>query len=141
MALADIIVDGENVAVTHNSVAITEILSVQFSLFGERQEIDLTTQAASSYSLGRLGDLVSVKDIVISKLFDPAADLARSKANAALTITFKIGKETSKTATFWAQLKSASAPSLQRGDKPSIELTYAVTNLNASLAETGPALA
>ena len=141
MSKANIIIDGAGVTATFNSVAIADILSVSFGMIGERDEIDLTTIDATAYKTGRLGDLVGVSDIVINKRSDPAADMGHSLLNKALVIAFKVGKSTSKTYTCWAQLKSVSTGTLERNGSPTVDLTFAVTNLNAALAETGPVIA
>ncbi|MFQ3578670.1 MAG: hypothetical protein SNJ71_00840 [Bacteroidales bacterium] len=143
MAKTSIIIDGAGVTATFNSVAISDINSITFCPLGERDEINLTTIDNSNYEVGLLGDLVSVQDIVINKKFDPAADMAHSLDSKQLVITYKVGKSTTKTITFWAQLKSVSVGTIERspGEGVNVDLTFAVTNLNASLVETGPAIA
>lgn len=143
MAKTSIIIDGASVTATFNSVSISDIVSVSFGLFGERDEINLTTIDATEYEVGLLGDLVSINDIVITKKSDPAAELAHTSDNKTLVIVYKIGKSTTKTATFWAQLKNVSNSTVERApsDGVNVDLTFAVTNLNASLVETGPSVA
>jgi len=143
MAKSAIIVDGAGVTATFNSIPIADINSVTFCPLGERDEIDLTTIDATTYKVGLLGDLVSVADIVINKKFDPAADMAHTSDQKALAIVYKVGKATTKTMTVWAQLKGVSSGSVERApaDGVNVDLTFAVCNLNASLAETGPAIA
>jgi hypothetical protein len=142
MGKTTIIVDGAGVGATFNSVPITDINNVGFSPMGERDEIKLTTLDATDFEVGLLGDLVAIDDVVINKKADPAADVAHTKDNKLLVITYKIGKATTKTATFWAQLKSVSPSTIERapGDGVNVDLVFAVTNLNASLVETGPVL-
>lgn len=142
MAKTDIIIDGAGATATFNSVGIADINTIAFSLMGERDEIDLTTIDATAYKVGLLGDLTSVQDIVINKKFDPAADMAHSILHKTLVIVFKVGKSTTKTATFWCQYKGMSAGTVERapGSGINVDLTFAVCNLNASLAETGPAV-
>lgn len=143
MAKTSIIISGTGAAVTFNSVPITDINTISFSPMGERAEINLSTLDDADYEVGLLGDLVNIEDIVINKKFDPAAELAHTADNKALVITYKVGESTAKTATFWAQYKGCSASQISRvpGDGVNVDLTFAVTNLNASLAETGPVIA
>jgi len=138
-----IIIDGAGATATFNSVPIVDINTIAFTLLGERQEINLTTLNESAVEIGLLSDLVEISDIVINKKSDPAADLAHTDDNKALAIVYKVGKATTKTATFWCQLKSLSDSTLERapGDGINVDLTFAVTNLNATLVETGPAVA
>lgn len=143
MAKTAIIIDGAGATATFNSVPITDINTIQFGLVGNRDEINLTTIDGTSYEVGLLGDLVEVEDIIINKKFDPAADMAHSVLNKTLVIVYKVGKATTKTATYWAQYKGMSNGTVERapGDGINVDLTFAVTNLNASLAETGPSVA
>lgn len=143
MAKTDIIVSGTDATVTFNSAAIPDINTISFGVVSERDEINLSTLSNSTYEVKRLGDLVGVEDIVINKKFSPATDLILSTANAALIIAYKVGASSSKSATFWAQLKSCSNSNVERapGDGVNVDLTFAVTNLNGSMAETGPVLA
>jgi len=143
MAKTAIIVDGAGVAVTFNSLPVADINSISFNAFGERSEIDLTTIDQSAVKVGMLGDLVSISDVVINKKFDPAADMGHSKLCKPLVITYKVGKATSKTLTLWAQLKSVAPGTVERSPANGInvDMTFAITNLNASLAETGPVIA
>jgi hypothetical protein len=143
MAKTSIIIDGAGVTCTFNSVLLTDVNSVSFSNFGEREEIDLTTIDASTYKVGLLGDLVDVADVTVNKKFDPAADMGHTSDNKTLVIAYKVGKSTSKTLTMWAQLKGVSNSNISRasGDGVNVDMTFQVTNLNASLAETAPVIA
>ena len=143
MSKANIIIDGEGVTVTFNSVAIADIVQVSFGFFGERDEINLTTIDATKYDVSLLGDLMNIEDVVITKKSDPAADLAISTANATLVIAYKVGKNTAKTITYYAQRKSISNSEIERSpaDGVNVDVTFAITNLNASLAEIGPVIA
>jgi hypothetical protein len=142
MSKQTIVIDGEGVTATFNSVAISDINTVGFSIRGEREEINLTTIEASAYMVGQLADLQKIEDITVDKKFDPASDLAHTSDNAELAITYKTGKANTKTVTFWCQLKNAAAATLERAPSDGInhELVFYVTNLNGSLVETGPAI-
>lgn len=143
MSKANIIIDGAGVTATFNSGSISDIVSVSFGVIGERDEIKLTTIDATAYEVGLLGDLCNIEDVVITKKSDPAADMAHSSDNKQLVLAYKVGKSTSKTITYWAQLKNISNSQIERapGDGVNVDLTFAITNLNASLAETGPVIA
>lgn len=146
MAKKNIIIDGASATVSFNGSAISDVNTIAFSVFGERDEIDLTTLDASGYKVGRLGDLVGIEDVVVNKKFDPAADLAMSTANRPLVIVYKTGKNTTKTLTLWCQLKGTSNATVERapGEGINHDLTFAVTNMNSltaatsTLAERGP---
>jgi hypothetical protein len=142
MAKTSIIIDGEGITATFNSVGITDINTVAFNLSGERDEINLSTIDQTAYETGLLGDLVEISDIVINKKSAPAVDLAHSTDNKTLAITYKVGKSTSKTVTYWAQLKDVAPGTVERApaDGVNVDMTFMPTNLNASLAETGPAV-
>lgn len=141
MAKTAIIIDGAGVTATFNSLPIADVVAVDFGGFGGRDEIDLTTINQAAFEVGILGDLVEVEDIVITKKSDPAADMAHSLLNKALVIVFKIGKTTQKTGTYWCQFKGCSPSKLERAKSDDVDLTFGVTNLNASLVETGPVIA
>lgn len=144
MSKASIIIDGAGCSVTFNGTSITDINTISFGTFGDRDEIDLTTLDASGYKVGRLGDLVGINDIVINKKFDPAADLAIVTTNKPMVISFKVGKATAKTLTIWCMFKGASPGTVERapGDGVNNDLTFAVTNLQgATLNELGPTFA
>jgi len=146
MAKTNIIIDGASATVSFNGSAISDVNTIAFSVFGERDEIDLTTLDASGYKVGRLGDLVGIEDVVVNKKFDPAADLAMSTANRPLVIVYKTGKSTTKTLTLWCQLKGTGNATVERapGEGINHDLTFAVTNMNSltastnTLAERGP---
>lgn len=76
MAKTSIIIDGAGITATFNSVPIADINSVSFSVFGERDEIDLTTIDATKWKQKLLGDLQKISDIVITKKSDPTNDSA-----------------------------------------------------------------
>lgn len=143
MAKTDIIVSGTDATVTFNDAAIPDVNTITFGVVSERDEINLSTLSNSTYEVGMLGDLVGVEDIVINKKFAPAVDLALTTDNKAMVIAYKVGDSTAKTFTCWAQLKGCSNSNIERapGDGVNVDLTFAVTNLNASLAETGPVIA
>lgn len=143
MSKSSIVISAEGLSVTHNAVAITDMNTVTFSSpKGERDEINLTTIEQTLYKVGILGDLNKIDDIVINKKFDPAADNAMTEDNAELAITYKTGKLSSRTITFWAQRKNNAGASAERGPSDGVnnDVTFFVTNLNGSLVETGPAI-
>lgn len=139
MAKQNIIVSGAGATVTFNGTAISDINTIAFSVYGERDEIDLTTLDASGYKVGRLGDLVGIEDVVINKKFDPEADLAIVKTNRPLVIVYKVGTVTTKTLTFWAMFKGASGATIERSPSGGInnDLTFCITNMNSATAATG----
>jgi hypothetical protein len=142
MSKATIIIDGASAAATLGSSSIADINSIAFAVAGDRPEINLTTIDATKFNVKLLGKLQKISDIVINKKSDPSADSALySTASEALVIDYKIGKATAKKITFYAQLKSISASTIERapGDGVNVDLTFFVTNLNA-LTETGPAI-
>jgi hypothetical protein len=142
MSKATIIIDGAGVTATLGSTSIADINSVAFSMFGERPEIDLTTIDATKFNVKLLGQLQKIPDITINKKSDPTADAALySTSSQALAIAYKIGKTTSKLATFYVQLKSVSAGTIERapGEGVNVDLTFFVTNLSGT-TETGPAI-
>jgi len=143
MAKSAIIIDGAGVTAKFNDVSIADIVSISFGVHGERDEIDLSTIDATEYMVGLLGDLVGVEDVVITKKADPAAELAHTSDNKNLVIEYYVGKSTKKTLTYWAQLKNVSPSSVERAaaDGVNVDMTFAITNLNADLAETGPSIA
>ena len=141
MAKTAIIIDGAGVTATFNSVPIADVTAVDFGGFGGREEIDLSTIDQAAFEVGILADLVEIEDIVITKKSDPAADMAISTLNKTLVIAFKIGKSTVKSATYWCQYKGCSPSKLGRAKSDDVDLTFGVTNLNASLVETGPVVA
>ena len=143
MAKTAIIVDGEGVSATFNAGPILEIVQVKFCTLGQRSEINLTTIDASRYEVGLLGDLVSVPNVVITKKSAPELDMAIVKTNKQLVLGFKVGKSTAKTITYWAQLIKVSKSQISRSpnDGVNVDLIFGITNLNASLVETGPVIA
>jgi len=146
MAKRNIIIDGASATVRFNGTLISDVNTIAFSLYGERDEIDLTTLDASGYKVSRLGDLIGIEDVVVNKKFDPEADLAMVTTNKPLVIVYLTGKSTTKTLTMWAQLKGAGNATVERGPAGGInhDLTFAITNLNSltaatnTLAERGP---
>ena len=143
MAKSDIIVSGADATVTFNSSLIPDINTISFGVVSDRDEINLSTLTNTLYETKRLGDLVGIEDVVINKKFAPALDLALSQDNKSLVIAFNIGESTATTLTLWCQLKGCSNSNVERapGDGVNVDLTFAVTNLNASLVETGPVIA
>lgn len=143
MSKQTIVISGEGVSVTFNGVAISDINTVAFGVLGERAEINLTTIDATLHEVGLLSKLQKLEDIVINKKFDPKADSLITDDNAQLVINYKTGGANAKHVTFWAQRKNASFATLERKPDTGInhDLTFFVTNLNSSLAETGPAIA
>lgn len=142
MSKATIIIDGASAAATLGSTSISDINSIAFSVAGDRPEINLTTIDATKFNVKLLGKLQKISDIVINKKSDPTADAGLySTSSEALVIDYKIGKATAKKITFYAQLKSISASTIERapGDGVNVDLTFFVTNLS-SLTETGPAI-
>lgn len=142
MSKSTIIIDGAGATASLGSRDIEDIVSIAFSLFGEREEIDLTTIEATKYKQKMLGDLQKISDITITKKSDPVNDAALySTDSEALVIGYKIGKATEKEATFYTQLKSISNSQVERskGDGVNVDLIFYVTNLNG-LTETGPAI-
>lgn len=142
MSKQTIVIDGEGITVTHNSVAMADVNTVSFGIKGEREEINLTTIDAVLYMVGLLSDLEKLEDIVVNKKFDPAADLAMTNDNAELAITYKTGKANTKTITWWAQRKSNANATGERSPSDGInhDVTFYITNLNGSLVETGPVI-
>ncbi len=140
MSKQTIIIDGEGVTAKFNDVTIADINTLTFSIRGEREEINLTTIDATAYMVGLLADLQKIEDIVINKKHDPAADEAHTSDNKELAITYQTGKANTKTITFWSQLKNAAGATQERAPSDGInhDLAFFVTNLNASLVETGP---
>jgi hypothetical protein len=143
MSKANIIIDGAGTTATFNSSPISDIVKVSFCSLGAREEINLTTIDAAAYHVGLLGDLVEVPNVVITKKAAPAVDIAMSLDNKTLVVGFKVGKATAKTYTAWAQLIGISKSQISRepGDGINVDLTFGITNLNASLVETGPVIA
>ncbi|MFQ3578669.1 MAG: hypothetical protein SNJ71_00835 [Bacteroidales bacterium] len=142
MSKTSIIIDGAGVTVTFGGTTIEDINSVAFSVFGERNEIDLTTIDATKWKMKLLGDLQKIPDITINKKSDPTNDAALyGTSSQPLVISYKIGKNTTKNITFYAQLKSISPSSIERapGDGVNVDLVFYVTNLS-DLTETGPAI-
>ena len=143
MAKTDIIVSGADATVTFNSSLIPDINTISFGVVSERDEINLTTLTNTLYETKRLGDLVGIEDLVINKKFSPATDLAISQDNKSMVIAFKVGGSTAASWTGWCQFKGCSNSNIERApdDGVNVDLTFAVTNLNAALAETGPVIA
>lgn len=142
MSKATIIIDGAGVTASLGGDEITDINSVAFATFGERDEIDLTTIDATKYKQKLLGDLQKISDITINKKSDPVHDAGLYSTDSEdLVINYKIGKTTAKVLTFKAQLKSISAGTVERapGSGVNVDLVFFVTNLD-SLTETGPAI-
>jgi len=146
MSKETIVIDGAGVLVTLNAVSIADINTVAFSLFGARDEINLTTIDATKFKQKLLGDLQKIEDVVVNKKSDPQTDmLLYSTALQDLVITYQIGKATpAKVLTFsGAQLKSISASTLERapGDGINVDLTFHVGNIDgAAMTETAPAI-
>lgn len=142
MSKSTIIIDGAGVTVSLGGSSIADIVSVSFSVFGERPEIQLTTIDATKYKQKLLGDLQKISDIVVTKKSDPTNDAALySTSSQALVIAYKIGKATTKNITFYVQLKNISNSQVERSpsDGVNVDLNFYVTNLS-SLTETGPAI-
>lgn len=144
MAKSSIIIDGAGVTVTFNSGLMADVVSVAFGTISGRDEIDLTTIDATTYKVGLLGDLCDVEDVTVTKKFDPAAELALSSDNKTLVIAYKVGKATSKTLTYYAQVAGITPGTVSRapGDGVNVDVKFAITNLHSTtLAETGPVIA
>ena len=142
MSLATIIIDGEGATATLGTTLITDINTIAFSVFGERPEINLTTIDATKWKAKLLGKLQRLSDIVINAKSNPALIASLySKEIETLVITYKIGKSTDKTLTYYAQFKGAGTSSLERapGDGVNVDLTFLVSNINGT-TETGPAI-
>lgn len=142
MAKTTIIISASGLTVTLGSTTLGEVVSVAFPLFGDRDEINLTTIDAVKYEQKLLGDLQKLPDIVVTKKSDPTNDAAlHSEDSEALVIGYKIGGSTEKTVTYYAQLKNISPSTIERapGDGVNVDLTFFVTNLN-ELAEDGPTI-
>jgi len=138
MAKTTIIAEGVNATATFNSVALTNLNTIEFNFQGEGAEIDLTT----------LDDGVKVKqisqqrewgDITINKKSE-STDFALTSANATLVITYREVSGNTKTLTYWAQIKSNGGSSLEAGATSNHDLVFTVTNLNGSYATTIPTL-
>ena len=145
MSKETIVIDGAGVTATLNAVTIADINTVSFSLFGEREEINLTTIDATKFKQKLLGDLQKISDVVINKKSDPQADmLLYSTALEDLVIEYEVGKATARDLTFsGAQLKSISASTLERapGDGINVDLTFHIGNIDgAAMTETAPAI-
>lgn len=140
--LLNAILDGQGMTAKFNSVDITELKQVEFSLGGEREVNDLTTANNEEYECSLLSDLKKVSDVVITKL-SAAGDATIVGTNAQLVIGFKEGKTTAKTVTYWAQLKAIKPTKLIVKAKEGIahDLVFHVTNLNATVVVTGPVIA
>lgn len=147
MSKETIIIDGAGAEVTLNAVAIEDINTIAFGLFGERDEINLTTIDAVKFKQKLLGDLQKIQDVVINKKSDPQNDMLLYSTDLQdLVITYRLGKTAvDKTVTFsGAQLKSISASTLERapGDGINVDLTFHVGNIDgAAMTETAPVIA
>lgn len=142
MALSTVIIDGAGAGAALGSTTITDINTIAFSVFGERPEINLTTIGDTKWKTKLLGTLQTIQDIVINCKSNPTlVNSLYNTSSEALAITYKIGLSTTKTITFYAQFKGASASTLERapGDGVNIDLNFLVTNLS-TLTETGPAI-
>lgn len=147
MSKETIIVDGAGASVTLNAVAIADINTIAFTLFGEREEINLTTIDATKFKQKLLADLQKISDVVINKKSDPQTDmLLYSTALQDLVISYQIGKLVApKTVTFsGAQVKSISQSTLERapGDGINVDITIHIGNMDgAAMTETAPVIA
>lgn len=145
MSKATIVIDGAGVTAALAAHTITDINTVAFSLFGERDEINLTTIDATKFKQKLLGDLQKVTDIVINKKSDPINDPALYSTDVeALVINYFIGKATNKKVTYYAQLKSINNSTVERapGDGVNVDLNFYVSNLkDAAMTETAPVIA
>lgn len=142
MSKSTIIIDGASVTASLGGNTISDIVSVSFSLFGERPEIDLTTIDATKYKMKLLGDLQKISDVVITKKSDPENDAdLYSTDSEALVIAYKIGKSGTRNLTMYGQLKSISNSTVERApsDGVNVDLNIYITNLS-SLTETAPAI-
>ena len=144
MSKATIMIDGANATVALGGTTLEDVNTIAFSLFGERDEINLTTIDATKYKMKLLGDLQKVTDIVVNKKSDPINDPGLySTSVEALVINYYIGKATSTTVTFYGQLKSISNSTLERapGDGVNCDLNFFVSHLkDAAMTETAPAI-
>ncbi len=144
MSKLTIVIDGADAEITLGSTTLEDVNTIAFSIFGERNEINLTTIDATKFKQKLLGDLQKITDIVVNKKSDPTNDaLLYSTDVEELTIGYNIGKATPKTATFYAQLKSISNSTLERapGDGVNVDLNFYVSNLKgAAMTETAPAI-
>ena len=142
MSKSTIIIDGSGVTATLNGSALADINTIAFGVFGERDEIDLTTIDATKWKTKLLGDLQKISDITINKKSAPTEDAALySTDSQALVIRYKIGKSSNRDITFYVQLKSISNSQIERapGTGVNVDLVFYVTNLD-SLTETAPAI-
>lgn len=142
MAKTTVIVEGVGLgAKLGDSKTISDIVSIAFPVFGDRDEIDLTTIDATKYKQKLLSDIEKLGDITITKKADPVNDSALySTSIEPLVISYKIGGATAKNITFYVQLKDISASTVERapGDGVNCDLVFFICNLDADLAEQGP---
>lgn len=143
MSKASIVIDGAGVTVKYATVTLADINTVTFSLFGERDEINLTTIDATKFKQKLLGDLQKLPDVVINKKSDPQNDIRHYKTSLeTLQIGYNVGKATGKVlALEGAQLKSISPSTLERapGDGVNVDLTFFIGNMSgAAMTEDGP---
>jgi len=138
MAGAGILIDGKGTTVTHGGTTIANTIFVEFPLIGKAEPIDLTGLDNVLFKTSILSVLQELDDVVISVKANPTVIGAMSRANAALVITLPTATPT--VCTIWCQLKEASRIKAITKEKGVVDLTYHVTNLNASMIETGPSV-
>ena len=138
MAKTTIVADGVNATATFNNSALTNINTIEFNFQGEGAEIDLTT-IDDSVKVKQIGSQREWGDITINKKSE-STDFALTLDNAELVITYVEAGGSTKTLTYWAQIKSNGGSSLEAGAASNHDLVFTVTNLNGSYVTTVPTL-
>ena len=133
-----IIVDGSGSTVTHNAVAIANVNTIKFNIQGEKAEIDLTGLGNVEYETAALSKIKKMKDFVLNVKNDPVLIAALHEDNAAMVITLSDADAT--VITIWCHLKSDGDGDVAPKVRTDVDLTYLVTNRNATGVETGIAV-
>ena len=100
------------------------------------EKIDLTGLSNTEWRTAYPKTLKDVEDITFTYYFDPAeVDSAPINTNQLVTLTYPDGAKHE----FWGALTGLGSGTIVEGDAVRGEATVAITNLNGSDVETGPA--
>lgn len=138
VALAKTVITGFGISVTHGTTDLDNVRAVAFNVRGEFTEQDLTTANNAAYRVGRAGNLADNGTVVVTKLSEPSVDDDIPTDNDEMTIVYDCLDGSTDTITVWCKLLSVtpSVLELDPADGVAVDVTFTVTNLNASFAET-----
>lgn len=132
-----LVLEGNGVAITRAGLVLKP---KKITLPGaSREEIDVSTLLNEAVTTSILGALYTSADLVVNYELDPATYGAIiDSGNLSTVITFP---DNGGTITMWCDVKEVGDPDFSNNEQPVFDVTFKVTNLNASNEETPPVYA